>query len=564
MEILHWLPVLLAALVILVIAVWARSDLRKADEVRKQVEDSLKSWQSDLNAQREGSGDQVWRLLLKRDKAQDIVTRAIRTVWANRDREPDLEALATVLSQGEASQLATARLAPNLMLLSGLAGTVVGALLSVSGLAGVRTEEVAATEFARKASEALGAIAPAFLATLLGILFSFAFALLVNRATKEQSDLLARVQEFILNEVAPKVIPKRVDQGLEGLQLAVEQLAQHLTVLPRVLSENARQLTESVAQASQGIAGALAVAREVTERTAESAVQIGSASRALEVSAATLERTHQDLGQLHQQVISEFAATRERIDSGIEVAVTRLGDATRAHLEGMVANSQAFRDATGDVADRLRTAVDQVSSVAKGIHDLRDTFHAQAEEVWQRVGSRLDDSFRRAEEVFKQYSETVVDVRTTLEQGLNGIREKFQNLLEQLDPRLWPEPEWRNIRTALTTIVPALEQLLQRLEALPEVPQAPRFDEATHQAIASLDRSVISLQEKLQALQGLPGLDRQMEALIKEMRNLTTSLQKRGHGGGDVALPDSPTDGEAGPPRKKGRLPIRLPWPFRK
>lgn len=466
MELLNWAPALGALVLILLVALRTRYELKIAANGRRDVEASLAGWREDLkNSGSAPAGDQ-WEPLDRRAAATDIVTRAIRTVYANRNREPDLEALASVISQAEASQLGFARLSPNVMLLLGLAGTVAGAMLSVLGLSRVRSAGVTTTEFANEVAGVLATIAPAFLATLFGVAFALLFSYLVNRALKDQSDSLARVQEFILTEVAPILIPERRDRGVEALRTAVERLSEHLIVLPRVLDKATEDLTQSMTGASAQITEALAVAQDVVVRSSESARQIAGAADALTESAAALEKTHDELGRLHEQMLQEFAKTQSKIDTGIELAVSRLGDATRAHLEGMVAGSEAFRESTAEVEARLSRAAQTLAGVSESITSLDSALRNQAEELWQRVGTRFDSTFNRAEEVFTLYRERVAELAGTLEQGLNGIRGQFGELLNRLDPRLWPEEEWRSVRTALTTAAPAMQAIVNNLQTL--------------------------------------------------------------------------------------------------
>lgn len=542
----HWLPVLLAALLILIVGGYTSRQLLTAKGERAAVEDSMVAWRQDLeNSGRAPAGNQ-WAPMVRREKDRDVVTRAIRTVYLNRNREPDLEALASVLSQAEASQLAFARMAPNLIFLCGLAGTVVGILLAVGGLATVLGRGDGAPEFTERVASALGAIPPAFLATLLGIMCALAYAWAINGAIKAQSDLLARVQEFILTEVAPILIPERRDRGVEALRTAVEQLSEHLVVLPRVLDKATEDLTQSMTSASAQITEALAVAKEVSVRSSESAQQIAGASGALRESAAALEKTHDELAHLHEQMLQEFAKTQSKIDTGIEVAVSRLGDATRAHLEGMVAGSEAFRESTAEVGARLSRAAQTLASVSEGITSLDSAVRNQAEELWQRVGTKFDSTFNRAEEVFTLYREKVADLNGTLEQGLNGIRDQFSKLLSELDPRRWPEEEWRSVRTALTTAATATQAIVNNLQAL----------ESAQVSLQQLSASIAQLRQVIASSGGhqdspnaqvvVSRLDNIHGALMRIEANL-----KGGHPTKPPLAPTPPVPTSGQPPQRK-------------
>lgn len=490
-------PILVALGLILCVAIPAGMQLFRAARERRSVRQELKGWESTMaNAQAPATSDtsSTWAPLAIRRKSTDIVTRAIRTVFLNRNAEPDLEALATVLSQGEASKLAFARAAPNMMFLCGLGGTAFGIMLSIYGLSTVQHARLSQEEFAQNLNQALASIPGAFVATMLGILSALICAIFVNNAAKDQSDLLARVQEFILDQVAPVVIPPRSDQVLWDLKTAVERLGQGLVTVPQQLAEIYQELTESlkltsseIIQTSSQIVKSLEAAKQIATKTSKSADQVALASSALNESTAALKQTHEQLGTLHERMLREFAETRQVIDGGVERAISSLDRATHDHLEGMAGGAKSFIDSSDKTAERLAGAAQVIAQVGGNIEALNDLVKQQAEEVWQRVGTRIENSMSRAEDVFKNYKERVEDIETRLTQGLNRLHEDFSNLLSRLDPRLLPEEEWKNVRNALTATGPALQELTSRLREL----------QSAHESLNRLSDAIERLEGKL-------------------------------------------------------------------
>ena len=111
-----------------------------------------------------------------------------------------------MLRQSESARLSFARNAPNLLLLAGLFGTVIGLAGMVATL-GPQIEGTLHTAdpltLTRNLGETLQHMQNAFACTLWGILASIVVAMWTRKLTARQSDLLAQLQEFGIREFAP-------------------------------------------------------------------------------------------------------------------------------------------------------------------------------------------------------------------------------------------------------------------------------------------------------------------------------------------------------------------------
>ncbi|GIV02723.1 MAG: hypothetical protein KatS3mg015_1553 [Fimbriimonadales bacterium] len=556
------IPILTTGVLLICLGIYTTRALKEAKTRRDRILGSLQAWKSELQGEDTRIVGDNWPPLARRDSHNDIVTTAIRTVFANRDREPDLEALATVLSQGEASQLIHARSAPNFMFLSGLAGTLIGIMIAVWGLGAVSAQNSSnASNVTPEISTVLQTIPMAFFATLTGIFCALAYAYKINEALRDQSDLLAKVQEFILTEVAPRVIPPKTDTAAVKLNESVIELGKVITQLPVQLEQVSQGLTDSTVRAAAEISGALEVARTITAETRNAAQQIAAASDALQTSARTLEQTHHQLSNLHEAMLREFEATRERIDRSAELTIHALRETTQQNLEGLNSAADAIRDVGTRTTSDIQSMLNAMSELRHSVTQLIEVSKEEADNLWQNIGGRFNQSLDAHREVATQYAEALKDVEVNLEQGLSGIRTAFDELMRRLDPRLWPEDQWRDVREAISALTPALEELRSQLQSLQGAQGA--LDELKgtigqlNQTLSSLGNLPHKMDEQLNRLNVLHQIEhllRTMNENLRNMRNQQAASTQRTDGGGNPAQIQSGTQGN--PPKKKRRW-----WP---
>lgn len=449
----------------LIFGIIAARGLRRAGRELTDEERSLKSWKSVKTT------EDIEKVLCEKksgSKELDLVSKAVDSLVASREVRPDLEAIATFLAQEEAALLTFPRAAPNLMFVSGLLGTVVGVLLTIYQLGG-QIETVAGSGAALGAAEIVDRLghvfAPmswAFGATIIGIICSLFFALWTSRVARRQSELLARVQEFVLTDMAPIVLPKPPENVFAVLKQTVQQSRDLLKKIPQTLEAAATRLEQSMATAESGISRAVealfSVCREVTASTHEiskAADSIQTGMVALGQSVQDLRLYHQELREVYGGLASEFEASRKHLDEVVE-----------RQIQSANYMREEFSNRASEMIGQVAVVGDSLSGIDNQVRELTESIQTSLDRLWADTRHQFDGVFERVQGVVESYKHSLVDTSQALHHNLDRVVIRLEELSARLDPRLLPEDEWRKVSSGIQALgdfaheVAALQQVL--------------------------------------------------------------------------------------------------------
>lgn len=396
---------------------------------------------------------------LRAVEEKSVIARGIRSVWAARFiNNPDLEAIGSMLGQSEMMRLSFARSAPNLLLLAGLFGTVIG-LAGMVGTLGPQIEGTLRTADPLVLTRNLGAtlqqMQSAFACTLWGILAAISMALSTRRIASRQEELLAQLQEFGIREFAPAIFPRTQAAQLEDVQQVLLQSRQFLQQVAVIMEASAQRFEtvltgagETMAQSMQQLQGMAtgmqSSLQEVAGDVRFSAEALGKSSREVQQSAEALQEYHQDLRNAYTTLRQLFDESQERIAAMSTEQLT--------HIDSM-------QTEFGDSTNRILGQLQQTSGdIAEAIHAFT---HAGEEfaNVGLANGSSLGQGFSRMREELSTILSEHRSAMGHVEDGVRLIADRLAALSERLDPRMLPEGEWQAVREALTICTAEMQQL---------------------------------------------------------------------------------------------------------
>ncbi len=216
---------------------------------------------------------------------------------------PDVAAALQSISDREVDKLEIARETPNSLLLLGIMGTVIGMVIALAnfGLAGLQGEGATLS-----IGRIMGSMFIAFISTGFALLMSVTTRGYLEKVSIHQSDMLADLESYAFNYLAPLLLPKQ--------DSAMQQQFQELLDRQQIL------LGESLEKSSVTLdkfTGAIDQAQQVTKGLASSLSE--NASTVAKVG----HRMSNDLNQVSNEVSSKLLIGLSRIDQ--DLAAHRLG-----------------------------------------------------------------------------------------------------------------------------------------------------------------------------------------------------------------------------------------------
>lgn len=279
------------------------------------------------------------------------------------------------------------RLLPNLFMLLGLLGTVGGLAGTLSSLAPQVQKAAGATgpeQLARELGVTIGAMQGAFGASMWGILLAVVSSYVLGWWSNRQARFAERLERTLLQQLAPALLPRSIEEALEAQVRALKGSAQvakdfqqtfsHTlnqfdALLKRTaddLGTNMARLAELSTEVQQGLQASTQTLNQAGGQLAESGRNLANAQRmfAGQFETATRELVAQLDGQLHR--IDDLQAT---VQKGTEKAL----DGVFRVSERLDRTAEVFRE------EALRAQQDNTK-----FRELFDTRLARLEELLSR------------------------------------------------------------------------------------------------------------------------------------------------------------------------------------
>ncbi|MCA9838612.1 MAG: MotA/TolQ/ExbB proton channel family protein [Trueperaceae bacterium] len=210
---------------------------------------------------------------------------------------PDVAAALQSISDREVDKLEIARETPNSLLLLGIMGTVIGMVIALAsfGLAGLQGEGATLS-----IGRIMGSMFIAFISTGFALLMSVTTRGYLEKVTLRQSDMLAELESYAFNYLAPLLLPKQdsaMQQQFQGL------LERQQTLLGESLEKSSSSLDKFISAIDQ--------AQQLTKGLSSSLSE--NASTVAKVG----HRMSTDLNQVSNDVSTKLIATIGRIDKDL-------------------------------------------------------------------------------------------------------------------------------------------------------------------------------------------------------------------------------------------------------
>ena len=349
------LPLSLYFLVALGRAARTRSDERKRLEaVRQKINVALDT--DDPPESDEVAEDALG--VVKSFPARSAVKQAVVAVTRARGlATPDLQAASGAVAAAAESDLAAVRNIPNLLMLSGLLGTVLGLAGSIGSLVGPIRNAARATEpgvLAGALANTMSVMQGAFGASLWGILLSLATGILYALASRQQEAFQDELSAFVHAELVPATFPRAITAQMERMGRYLRDAGNSFQDIHLRLQDVAGQLETVLGKAGD---------------------TLGQSLTQLSGTSAQIEKV---FGNMDESV--------KQLTTGLSQGVSDL-------VQAQESAATSLRSSSGELASHL-------SQQATTISRLQDTVETQTSTLLERVG-RVGDALSRASKQFE-------------------------------------------------------------------------------------------------------------------------------------------------------------------
>jgi fumarate reductase subunit D len=375
-----------------------------------------------------------------RSELRDTLTaRATRAILAmHQARNPDMEAILTMLDYSEAARLNLARSAPSWLLLLGIGGTVIGLASAIIELAPQIQATVGAIDprdASKSLAQALEAMRHAFACSLWGIVMAVLVSLANRKVLSEQQQTVASVQEWVISEVASKLLPKseavqyaEIQRTLRAGRQFLQEVTEKIHGVTDLMSQAADSfntvLIDTVQKMERIGADLHQSAREIQHTLLQASAAVQESTRGLQESARSLSNSSNELREYHRDMHSAYESLH------------RLFDKSRHDLEDLI-TSQIHK--IGEYRDAIQQLTQGV------VHRLID------------VSTSLKDTQNKYTEAHQQSLQAFGETRETIQSAFAGIEGKLIQVLE--DHRremIHVEARLREVVSALRSITEAV------------------------------------------------------------------------------------------------------------
>ena len=360
----------------------------------------------------------VFDALLTQIPKLSLVRRATEAVLAVRAQQsPTREPILGILIGGDALRLGWVRAAPNLFMLLGLFGTVLGLAGSIGSL-GPQVAKAATAVNPGQLSSALGLtlgqMQDAFGCSLWGIILSFVCGGLLTVVTAKRGRFTAQIERYALTELAPAVLPRSSEEFFERQQklirgtantfrqfdatmnetigkfdkltattgASVEKTLEQLGLVAAQMNSSLERITAGVHELGQQLKGSAdTLANAQLEGASSLALAQQSAAQAFQNAEATLglqlggqvkmvEEVQQNFAQHSNQILGSVSATSERLDKTVATILEGSGVA-RQETQNLVGQLSTHFERLERVLGEQVEHNQRVASVSiEGIHEL--------------------------------------------------------------------------------------------------------------------------------------------------------------------------------------------------
>jgi hypothetical protein len=320
---------------------------------------------------------------------------------------PDVSAALRAIWGEDDPRLGIIRPIPNLLMLIGLLGTILGLAATVGSL-GPQVQQSASASGPEQLAKALGAtlgtMQAAFGASLWGIVLSAISSLLLGLASSVRSRLFGTLEAFVLSELVPAVFPRASEAQFERQMKLIKATANIFGNFDATMKESIKQFDTMMQKSGMAIVQNLDDLEKITNEMRGTLGQItqgvGSLGQKLADSAEILARS-QDI----------TAKTFAELQSKLEV-----------QINGQVQNLNTLQSS---LSSSNNSILAEVAKVATRLDNTVAKFQEGSNQMQLENSSLrgvLEQQFRQLQELLAKQSSENAGLRNDLVQQLGQLQ----------------------------------------------------------------------------------------------------------------------------------------------
>ncbi|UQN08778.1 MotA/TolQ/ExbB proton channel family protein [Deinococcus sp. QL22] len=311
--------------------------------------------------------------------ASSAIRRAVVAVGRARTlATPDLQAATNAVVTASESRLSIIRNIPNLLMLAGLLGTVLGLAGSIGSLVDPIRNAAQATEpgeLARALGNTMEVMQGAFGASLWGILLSLITGIVYALAAKQHEAFQDELAAFVHAELVPAVFPRAITSQMERMARYLRDAGSTFQDIHTRLQEVAGQLENVLGRAG--------------ETLGQSLEQLSGTSAQIEKVFGSMDQSVQQLTQGLNQGVSDLVQAQEG-------AAASLRSTSREMEHNLTKQAKAITDLQESVGSNTLTLMERVEGVSDALGRAGGKFEQAGETIrieQSNYAARLDRNF---------------------------------------------------------------------------------------------------------------------------------------------------------------------------
>ncbi|GGL18880.1 hypothetical protein [Deinococcus radiotolerans] len=272
---------------------------------------------------------------------------------------PDVQAASAAVVAVSQADLASARNIPNLLMLAGLLGTVLGLAGSISTLVEPIKTAAKATEPGALASalgNTMSVMQGAFGASLWGILLSLGTGVVYTLASRTQEAFQDQLTGFVHAELVPATFPKAITSQMERMGRYLRDAGNSFQEIHKRLQDVAGQLETVLGQAGDTLGQSLT---QLAQTSTQIETVFGSMDESVRQLTAGLNQGVSDLVQAQESAATSLRSSSRELQGQLSeqaTSITRLQDAVTTQTATLLERVTTVGDALSRAGGRFEQA----------------------------------------------------------------------------------------------------------------------------------------------------------------------------------------------------------------
>ncbi len=281
---------------------------------------------------------------------------------------PDISAILNSIADRETDKLEIAREAPNNLLLLGIMGTVIGMVIALAsfGLSGFGDESTLSV------GRILSSMFIAFISTGMALFMSVSTRGYLEKVTLHQADILADIDSYAFNYLAPILLPKQ-DAAVQ------ERLQELLSQQQKTMGESMKRSSATLDQFSNVLSNAEHVTQGLSNSLSENASTLAKVGHRI---STDLNKVSDDLSLKMLDALNLMNQNLNKQQSGLEVVY-------RDMQQQVFQDKQSTNDQTDMLQQRMAETIDLLKQnnleLTKGLTSMSAHLAQQSEIQTQTI-----------------------------------------------------------------------------------------------------------------------------------------------------------------------------------